>query len=333
MELELVRQSVAGTAFTALVFNIFVCRETLLARTFRTPIGMTSRAIDTLERRYNRPELSAGMRRADGMSAIVALIVGGLGIGWALDWILEQIPYAWLLEGLIVGMLLIMRSHLDQTRVLFGALERSTTEAQATLALISGNDTYGMDDAALAECGVRVSARVLIEGFLAPMIYYMLAGLPGLIVFKVVNTAYVMIDEKTDYAADFGWGSEKLNGWMVWPTARLAAVLFVLASVFLRGLSALGALSAALKEHAKCTPSRLGWAISAMGGAIGMAALGQDEMCGPGSANDFMESSRNFAEARHLELMRRLYLGTAGVIAFALAVIITFDGWLPGDFF
>ncbi|MBD3668871.1 MAG: hypothetical protein HUJ16_12965, partial [Kangiella sp.] len=89
----------------ALAFNLIVCRDIILVRTFKTPLALASRSIDALEMRYNRPELTPKMRRSDGVSTAVVFVIVTITVGIGLDWLAIKIPYFWLLEAFALGTL------------------------------------------------------------------------------------------------------------------------------------------------------------------------------------------------------------------------------------
>lgn len=332
MELDLFWQPTASIAFSALIFNIFVCREALLTRTFRTPLALTGRAIDVLEQRYNRPELTAEMRRSDGVSAIIVLIFGALIVGFALAWGLGLAPYGWLGEALIVGMLAMLRTHLDQSQVLTDALQRSTAEARATLALMSGIDTTDMRPAEIARLSVGLTGKVIAEGFVAPLVYYILLGLPGLLVFKIVNTASTMIDEKTAYGADFGWAASRLNDLLMWPMVRLAAAITVLACLATPKAQAIAAARAAIRGRHSIKPVRLNWILATIYGAVGLANStdngDRDRKVGTDSGEADLA-----AGPEHIDRARRILVSVWVVSAILLAAAVILRLPLPAGIF
>ena len=64
-----------------------------------------------------------------------------------------------------------------------------------------------MDEAQVARAAIESAAENFSDGVIAPIIWYMVAGLPGLILYKTVNTADSMIGYKTDTYRAFGWAS------------------------------------------------------------------------------------------------------------------------------
>lgn len=221
----------------ALAINIFLCNDTFLTRTHATPQALANRAIDAMERRYNRPELTHDMRKQEGMSSIAILLTCALLIGIAMAWGFDQIPYGWVLEALAIASLLPIRRVLDVSRKVRQAMDHSEEEARATLGYFLGRDATTFTSNHIARDTIYFLARMITVGLIAPLLWYAVFGLPGLLVMRITYTASRMIDEQTPYTACFGWAPARIVEILVWPAARLTAPFIWLAALFLPGTS------------------------------------------------------------------------------------------------
>ncbi len=252
----------------ALLFNLIVCRHSAVSRALTTPIALSARAIDILERRYNRPELTDAMRKVEGISSMIILVVIALIAGLVIDWFLGNAPYGWVLDAILLGATIQFRAHMDQSRNLGDALERSIEEGRAVLALFTARDTTDYDEPAVARGAIEATARALPDGVIGPLFWYALFGLPGLFIFKIVNLSFHMIDEQTDFAACFGWAPTRLNQWLIWPVDRISGVIGSFAAAFVPG----GHLAQAFRTTftmRKLSPLTQGsWPAAAFAGAL-----------------------------------------------------------------
>ncbi len=82
-----------------------------------------------------------------------------------------------------------------------------------------------MDDPAIARAAIESAAENLSDGVIAPAFWFLVAGLPGLLVYKVTNTADSMIGYRTDRHRDFGWAAARFDDLLNWIPARLTAAL------------------------------------------------------------------------------------------------------------
>jgi adenosylcobinamide-phosphate synthase len=63
----------------------------------------------------------------------------------------------------------------------------------------------------------------------APIFWYLLLGLPGLLMYKITNTADSMIGHRTPRHEKFGWAAARFDDVLNWVPARITAALIALA--------------------------------------------------------------------------------------------------------
>ena len=314
-----------------LAINILLCRERLMNRTFAVPNAMTGRAIDLLERRYNRPESTDAMRKSDGISTVAFLILCAVIVGVLVHWGLAMLPYGWVVEALIITTILVTRVHLDQSNVLETALGRSLEEGRATLALIAARDSACLDEAGVARAGIETSAKTLAEGVVAPIFWYAVLGLPGLLAYKVINTSNHMIDERTPYSACFGWAAGKLNHIVLWPTSRVTGIVVLAASLLTPRARAGGALRTLVRESGRYMDARNAWPVAAYAGALGVKLGGP--VCYQYNQIDgaWIGDGERFPDAADVRRARVLFVVSCMLVALLLAGVASWqlDAPLP----
>ena len=77
--------------------------------------------------------------------------------------------------------------------------------------MIVGRDPEALDEAGVCRAAIESLAENFADGVVAPVFWYLVAGLPGLIAYKAVNTADSMIGHKTDHYLAFGWASARFD--------------------------------------------------------------------------------------------------------------------------
>ena len=75
------------------------------------------------------------------------------------------------------------------------------------------------------------------DGVIAPLFWLVLGGLPGIALYKAVNTANSMIGHKTERHREFGWASARFDDLLNLIPARLSALLIAGAAFFVKGRS------------------------------------------------------------------------------------------------
>ncbi|PTX51513.1 adenosylcobinamide-phosphate synthase [Gemmobacter caeni] len=188
---------------------------------FPHPAVLMGRAVGKLDHALNKGR----MRRARGILAM-ALLAGG---GWLLGLLISSLPDAGLIEVLVVAILLAQRSLVDHVRAVGDGLRQSLPEGRRMVARIVGRDTATMDAPAVARAAIESAAENLSDGVIAPLFWYLVAGLPGLLLYKITNTADSMIGHRTPRHEAFGWAAARFDDLLNLIPARLTAFLLALA--------------------------------------------------------------------------------------------------------
>ena len=137
-----------------------------------------------------------------------------------------------------------------------------------------GRDTDRMDAAACRRSGIESLAENLVDGFVSPIFWYGLTGIPGLVVFKTVSTMDSMVGYKTERYLRFGWCGARLDDLMNWVPARLTWLLIACAAALTPGGSSRTALRIGWRQHAIVPGPNAGWSEAALAGAIRRRLVG-----------------------------------------------------------
>jgi len=139
-------------------------------------------------------------------------------------------------------------------------------EARAKMPALVSRDTQSLGKPALVSATVESVAENACDSFVAPLFYFLLFGVPGAVVYRVVNTWDAMIGyhEKYEY---LGKCAAKLDDILNFIPARLSGLLLVIAAYVYRR-DGKGAWQAMLRDHGKTESPNAGWTMSAMAGAL-----------------------------------------------------------------
>jgi adenosylcobinamide-phosphate synthase len=184
------------------------------------PAVVMGRAVGWLDARLNTGE----NRKAKGVIALLALVLGA-GLTGA---VISAIPDGGLLEVLAAAILLAQRSLVDHVRAVGDALRLSLADGRRMVARIVGRDTSALDEAGVARAAIESAAENLSDGVVAPALAFLVFGLPGLMIYKITNTADSMIGHRTPRHEQFGWASARFDDLLNWIPARLTAALILL---------------------------------------------------------------------------------------------------------
>lgn len=204
----------------ALLLDAALGEPKALWQRYPHPAVLMGRAVEFADQRLNHGEA----RRARGVVAMAALGLGALGLGW----IIHLIPDFGLLEVILAAILLAQRSLADHVRAVGDALRLSLGDGRRMVARIVGRDTAGMDGAAVTRAAIESAAENLSDGVIAPAFWFLVAGLPGLLLYKITNTADSMIGHRTPRHEEFGWAAARFDDLLNLIPARLTAALIAL---------------------------------------------------------------------------------------------------------
>ena len=185
------------------------------------PAVVMGRAVGWLDARLNTGE----NRKAKGVLALLVLVFGA-GLTGA---VISAIPDSGLLEVLAAAILLAQRSLVDHVRAVGDALRLSLADGRRRVARIVGRDTSALDGAGVARAAIESGAENLSDGVVAPALAFLVFGLPGLMIYKITNTADSMIGHRTPRHEQFGWAAARFDDLLNWVPARLTAALILLA--------------------------------------------------------------------------------------------------------
>ncbi len=223
------------------------------------PAVLMGRLVGWCDRRFNHGQ----SLRLRGVLVTLALLVTGLGIGW----LIHALPDHGVVEVITLAILLAQKSLVEHVRAVATALRRSVVEGRAAVAMIVGRDTGSMTGPDVARAAIESAAENLSDGVVAPVFWYLVLGLPGIVAYKLINTADSMIGHMTPRYREFGWASARLDDVLNLIPARLTALLIALTHGWVDP-------APILRDAPKHRSPNAGWPESAMAPVLNVALSG-----------------------------------------------------------
>ncbi|MGE0713822.1 MAG: adenosylcobinamide-phosphate synthase CbiB [Alphaproteobacteria bacterium] len=262
--------------FLALLLDAAVGDPPLLWRLVPHPVVLVGRLVALLDRRLNRPDRSAAARRIRGILVVLAVAAVATTVGAIGAWIASRMRLGAAIEVVAMAILLAQRSLHDHVAGVAAALDEGGVEAgRAAVAHIVGRSPEALDGHGVSRAAIESLAENFSDGVVAPAFWALLFGLPGLCLYKAVNTMDSMIGHRTDRYAAFGWAAARLDDVMNLVPARIAGLIVVAAAAATRHARAWPAFRVMLRDARKHRSPNAGWPEAAMAGAIDVA------LCGP----------------------------------------------------
>jgi adenosylcobinamide-phosphate synthase len=227
--------------------------------------------------------IEIGLRRvgASGYGGGIALFVI-LATLWILVVAIAQFAFAalgvwpaWMFHVFVLYSLLALGDLLRHVWRVEQALANSgLPAARIAIGRLVGRDTDRMDAGACRRAAIESLSESLPDGFVSPIFWYMLLGLPGVVVFKVVSTMDSMVGYKTPRYLRFGWCGARLDDAMNFLPARMSWLLIAVSARFVPGCSPLKAFAIGYRQHGLLPSPNSGWPEAATAGAIRRRLVG-----------------------------------------------------------
>lgn len=269
--------------FLALLMERFVGYPPQLFNSIGHPVQWMGRFITVLDEKLNTTPHVKNLGRVNGLLALFLLIFGVWCVAAIIHVICAAIPYGFILNALVATTLIAQKSMRDHVSAVMRALGSSLGEGRAAVGKIVGRDTRNLDVSGVVKAALESLAENTADGIVAPIFWYAIFGLPGLAVYKAINTADSMIGHKSFQYLHFGWASARADDLANFIPARLTTLLFAAAAWFKSKAMAKQALTVAWRDAAKHRSPNAGWPEAAMAGAMGLRfggprSYGEDEL-------------------------------------------------------
>ena len=222
------------------------------------PAVLMGRLVAFLDRTLN----TGNDRKSKGVLALAILCFSAAVLGSVLS------QLGWVIEIIIAAILLAQKSLVDHVKAVATGLRISIAQGRFAVSMIVSRDTKDMTESQIARAAIESAAENFSDGVIAPAFWFLIGGLPAMLVYKFVNTADSMIGYKTKKYLEFGWASARFDDVLNWVPARISMLLIV---AFAKQPINLKAIISEAKQHKS---PNAGWPEAAMARAIDVALAG-----------------------------------------------------------
>lgn len=271
------------------------------------PVGVFARVIAACEQRWNRLAWPDARRRVLGVVTVLLLVLLSGAAGWEIERIAARLPHGWLLSVLAAFPGLAQRSLYLHVRPVAAALLRGDLAAARTaVGYIVGRDTARLDTPGVARAAIESLAESFCDGIVAPLFWLLVGGLPGLWIYKAINTADSLIGHREPRWRAFGWAAARTDDLLNLAPARLSGVLLCIAGG--------GGWRTMWRDANKHASPNAGWPEAAMAGALGLRLAGPIAYDGVVAAKPWIGDGRADAGAEDIRQGLALYVRACGLL-------------------
>jgi adenosylcobinamide-phosphate synthase len=314
-------------ALVAMLLELCFGYPERLFRAVGHPVSWTGRLINALDHSINRETAGLQARRLAGALALVALLALVGAIATVVQHELLRLRFGFLPLALLAGTFIAQRSLHRHVADVAEALDTGGLDSgRAAVAQIVGRNPGSLDAAGVARAAIESLAENFSDGIVAPVIWLVIGGLPGIVLYKAINTADSMIGHRTVRHEAFGWAAARLDDLVNLPASRLSALLLIGAAALMRNASVAAAWRAVRRDAPRHRSPNAGYPEAAMAGALKLSLAGP-RVYGTLRVDDaFMGEGRieaNAADIRQaLALFRRADALLIAILAAATFLLI-----------
>ncbi len=243
-----------------------------IERVLPDPAALSARFYQATDRRLNRPGRGGAALMALGMVVMLFMLLAAGALGLAIERIAGW-EWGWTLE--ILALLTCLRGRAAWTRAHAVGLalgNQNLLTARMLAAAMTSRYTHGMDGHGVARIAIEHAAKAFDRALVAPAFWYLLLGVPGMLVWSVISGAEAVFGRLRHER--FGSIAIRLDDALNALPARLAGALLALAALFLGSTRASKAFTTIGRDAGKHPSFNMGWPIAASAGALGLALLG-----------------------------------------------------------
>ncbi|MFE3292582.1 cobalamin biosynthesis protein [Rhodococcus sp. NPDC059234] len=237
------------------------------------PVAGFGRAAAALERRSYRDGRVAGLVHT---GLLVAAVTGGTvlagRVAGRLGWVGESAVVA-AATWTALGGTSLSRVGADMA----ARLERDDLDgARALVPSLCGRDPSSLDGAGMARATVESVAENTSDATVGPLWWAAVAGAPGVLGYRAINTLDAMIGYRSERYLRFGWAAARIDDLVNLAPARATGLLAVAVAPVVGG-SPRAALRAWRRDAANHPSPNAGVAEASMAGALGVTLGGRTE--------------------------------------------------------
>ncbi len=294
----------------ALILDAIFGEPDWLWRRIPHPAVMMGRAVDWVDQKLNTGE----QRTLRGVGAVLILLLIALAFSLPLSWS----GFYGVFEILGAAVLIAQKSLSQHVFAVAEGLKISLTEARKRVSMIVGRDPNTLDDSGVARAAIESAAENWSDGVIAPAFWFLVAGLPGIVIYKIINTADSMIGHRSEKYREFGWAAARLDDVMNFIPARLSGLIICMIGGRRKAMKVMW------RDARKHKSPNAGWPESALAATLKIAVAGPRVYGGVTTDDPYLNADgrHDLTEVDIQDAMATLW------VAWVVVLLFAFVGWV-----
>ena len=146
-------------------------------------------------------------------------------------------------------------------------IDNNIEKARKSMSYLVSRNTKELNEEDLTSATIETLTENITDSIIAPLFYAFIFGVPGAVVYRVINTLDAMVGYKTPEKIKIGWFPAKLDDVLNFIPARITGILVVIAAAFLR-LNWKNAYKIMIRDARKPDSPNSGYSMAAAAGAL-----------------------------------------------------------------
>lgn len=241
------------------------------------PVVLFGKCIEWADYIGNRAGFCPATKRFNGFVTVFVLIVLAILAGIFITRVCHSFGLAGvIIEATVGALFLAQKSLADHVRAVFTALQTGGLKAgRGAVTMIVGRDPEMLDETGVCRAAIESLAENSSDGVVAPFFWFAILGLPGLLAYKMLNTADSMIGHKNARFAEFGFAAARTDDIANYIPARLTGLIAIVIVLMKQGKAAAYHTYGIMQRDAGYHRSpNAGWPESAYAGALDISLAG-----------------------------------------------------------
>lgn len=208
-------------------------------------------------------------RKMKGAVFAVVSIAAIFGFTALVFWLIsDYVVVSILVNGLFVFFCLAGRTLRKEVKMVFEAVDRGLEDGRKQVSRIVGRDTSELDAQEIRTAALETLAENLSDGVVAPLFWFLILGVPGMLMYKMINTFDSMIGYQNERYKDFGCWAAHIDDIANYIPARLTAIMMIIIASLRRPTKLIHYSSFVVRFANKHASPNSGWPESALAGIL-----------------------------------------------------------------
>lgn len=188
------------------------------------PVKLMGKWIHFLDKKLNHDKKRNGLLMLFIVLISVAIVsILLLVIAYKIHWI-----FGYLIESIMVATTISQKGLKEAALEVYYPLEKNRVEkARKKLSYIVGRDTETLKESEITRATIETIAENTTDGITSPIFWTLVAGGPGALIYRAINTCDSMVAYKNKKYANFGWASAKLDDLVNYIPARITGIIML----------------------------------------------------------------------------------------------------------